>query len=286
MKKYKVEQIAAGLELGEGCIWDKSRNAIHYVDISKFFIYTYYTESQEIKDIYVGDYVGCVFLDSNYNLVAAIKNKLVRINPETDTREVICELNLPTGMRFNDGKCDQYGNIWVGTIAIEYGTPETKGAGSLFCIRNNQIISEYVGYSIPNGLDWSNDGENFFHIDTEKGTIDKYQIVEKEKIINRNVVVRIPTDIEGAPDGMCMDRTGNFWAAMWGGASVNCYSAKDGNLLQKIELPHGDVTCCTFGGGNLNDLYITTAASQECSGGLFVVKDMDVTGKEPQKYGY
>ncbi len=286
MKKFKVEQIASNLELGEGCIWDKSRSAIHYIDISKFYIYTYYIASNEIKAIYVGDYVGCIVLDNQYNLIAAVRNQLIRIQPETDNREVICELELSSGMRFNDGKCDKFGNLWIGTIAIQYGAPETKGAGSLYCIRDNQVVSEYSEYSIPNGLDWSNDGELFFHIDTEKGAIDAYKVLDKEKIINRNVVVQVSPEIEGVPDGMCMDSIGDFWSAMWGGSSVHCYSGETGELLDKIELPHIDITCCTFAGKELTDLYITSAASKDCAGGLFVVKNMDVKGKEPNLYGY
>ena len=52
----------------------------------------------------------------------------------------------------------------------------------------------------------------------------------------------------GYGDGMTIDDEGMLWIAFYGGWRVGRYDPKTGKLLQEIELPVANVTCCTFGG--------------------------------------
>ena len=71
--------------------------------------------------------------------------------------------------------------------------------------------------------------------------------------------------------------------ALFGGAAVHRYSP-DGELLAVVPLPAAQVTACTFGGPDLDRLYVTTSreglddaarAEQPLAGALFAV---DVPG--------
>jgi sugar lactone lactonase YvrE len=64
---------------------------------------------------------------------------------------------------------------------------------------------------------------------------------------------------DGTPDGMTIDTEGGIWVALLGGAAVRRYT-RDGLLDQVIEFPVSLVTSCAFGGPNLDELYVTTAA--------------------------
>jgi sugar lactone lactonase YvrE len=55
-----------------------------------------------------------------------------------------------------------------------------------------------------------------------------------------------------------VDAEGGVWSAVWGGGAVHGYSP-DGVLNAVVELPVPQVTACTFGGGDLEDLFITTS---------------------------
>ena len=66
-------------------------------------------------------------------------------------------------------------------------------------------------------------------------------------------------NVDGNPDGMAVDKSGNLWVAMWGSGKVCCFD-KNSNLKLILQLPVSKVTSCTFGGTNLNELYITTAS--------------------------
>ena len=50
-----------------------------------------------------------------------------------------------------------------------------------------------------------------------------------------------------------------MWIAFWEGSKVVAYRPKDGSVVAEVHLPVSNVTSVTFGGANLEDLYITTA---------------------------
>jgi len=58
---------------------------------------------------------------------------------------------------------------------------------------------------------------------------------------------------------MTADNRGNLWVACFGGAAVRCYSPA-GVQLDEVLFPVTQVTSCTFGGPDLADLYVTSAA--------------------------
>jgi gluconolactonase len=90
------------------------------------------------------------------------------------------------------------------------------------------------------------------------------------------------------PDGMTIDNKGNLYLALFGGHSVVKIDPKSGAILQKIEIPTGQVTSVAFGGPNLDILFVTTAAKEMetpqtyPAGSLFKVTGLGVTGVEMQ----
>ncbi len=66
------------------------------------------------------------------------------------------------------------------------------------------------------------------------------------------------SDSTGAPDGSTVDAEGGLWNAQWGGARIVRY-APDGRETARIEVPAEQPSCVSFGGVNLDTLYITTA---------------------------
>ena len=74
---------------------------------------------------------------------------------------------------------------------------------------------------------------------------------------------------------MTIDEEGKLWIAFWGGSRVCRFDPETGVQLAEIMLPVKNPTCCTFGGENLDELYITSAVgddTSELAGSLFRVK--------------
>jgi len=64
----------------------------------------------------------------------------------------------------------------------------------------------------------------------------------------------------GIADGLTLDADGYVWVALWSGGAVHRY-APDGTLDRVLTVPAAYPTSCAFGGPDLRDLYITTAAT-------------------------
>jgi sugar lactone lactonase YvrE len=58
---------------------------------------------------------------------------------------------------------------------------------------------------------------------------------------------------------MTIDEEGMLWIAHWNGWQVSRWDPVTGEKLFSIPVPVANVSSCTFGGKDLQDLYITTA---------------------------
>lgn len=286
--KYEVRRVLPiRCRLGEGCVWDERNKRLYFVDIEGCRIFGFHPcggkkeKPDEIWEFDTKEMVGCLVLCEN-GIVAAVGHRLIRISDDGSRSEVLMELPLPDYVRFNDGKCDSAGRLWVGTMAKSQLHPEAKGCGSLYCIAGNQVLAAYPGYTIPNGMAW--DGDLFYHIDTSKGTVEEYRAGENGALNGRRTAVTADP-LDGAPDGMCIDAEGNLWVAMWGGGKVNCYDPRTGNKLTEIPVPAKNVSCAAFGDEDMRTLYITTAMDEEGSGGELYAVRLPAAGTVPYRYG-
>ncbi|MEN8242617.1 MAG: SMP-30/gluconolactonase/LRE family protein, partial [Chloroflexota bacterium] len=196
------------------------------------------------------------------------------------------EAHLPDS-RFNDGAVGPAGNFWAGTMYQGLAT-DRPAPGSLYRLHpdeNVRLIQPDL--TISNGLGWSPDKTRFYHTDTLHHTIYRYDFDPvRGEASNRRVFVH-DLDQPGVPDGLTVDSQGFVWSARWGGWKITRYDP-DGIPERGIELPVECPTSCTFGGADLNQLYITSAWTaltpeqrtvQPQAGDLFRIEFNDITGQ-------
>lgn len=272
--------------LGEGPLWIAELGCFFWVDIEKGNLHKYHLESEKLEIRHFPHYLAVVLEGQNGKLILGLDRKLVRYDWETQEIEELCEVEAGLTLnRFNDGKVDPMGRIWIGTLSTLF----TEGAGSLYRIGSDlRPEVQLKNLTISNGMAWTADQRTFYFIDTPTRKIQGYSFdAESGKIGFRRIAVEIPEDL-GFPDGMCIDREGMLWVAHYGGSGVYRWNPKNGELLDKIELPVPHVTSCCFGGENLDMMLITTAQENMSendlkkypkSGDVFLVK-MEVRGFE------
>lgn len=67
-------------------------------------------------------------------------------------------------------------------------------------------------------------------------------------------------NLKGLPDGQAIDTDGNLWLAIFSAGKVaKIDPRKPETLLDTIEFPANQITSVTFGGPNLDELYVTSA---------------------------
>jgi sugar lactone lactonase YvrE len=137
------------------------------------------------------------------------------------------------------------------------------GAGSLYRAdlggKPAQIVRMLEGVSISNGIDWNPEDDLMYYTDSPTGRIDVFDWDLAAGTISRRRPFVTLSPGDGAPDGLCVDSDGFVWVALWGGSAVRRYRP-DGTLDREVRLPVTQVTTCAFGGPDLDELFITTAA--------------------------
>ncbi len=271
--------------LGEGPVWDAKRKVICWIDILNGHIHQYSIESKKHTTIQLNEMVGSIAICSDGTFIAGLKSGFAFIDRESKKIQRITdpEAHLPNN-RFNDGKVDPEGRFWAGTLSL---TEEPK-AGNLYVLEKDLSVSKKIGsVTISNGLAWSPDQKTMYYIDTPTSEIVSFHYEKGTgEISDRKVIIKIPRQ-DGYPDGMTIDSEGMLWIAHWDGWQVSRWNPQTGEKINKISMPVARVTSCTFGGDNLEDLYITTARKelteeqlekQPLAGSLFVLRNCGAKG--------
>ena len=283
MVRYEAEVlIRKPARLGEGPVWDTAQRALYYVDIEGGVVHRYVPETGILICQNMGDMVGCVAPVGRGGMIAAVRDHLVRIGPDLRLAEEIFRIPLEGVLRFNDGKCDAWGRLWVGVMAADQSAPGAARGGSLYCLESGKApVKALEGLTIPNGMAWTADNKAFYHIDTASACVRRYGYDgESGKIGEGRSVIEIPPE-DGVPDGMCIDAEGMLWIALWGGRKVARCDPDSGKRLAEVTVPAKYVSCCTFGGQSMNELFITTAMDEEGNGGEVYSVCTGVRGTRP-----
>jgi sugar lactone lactonase YvrE len=249
--------------IGEGPIYDNE--VLFWVDLLDDCIYKYDFKSNEVNKLELGQNPGAIAFKENGRLIGALQNGFYNIDFDKKIVELIKnpEDDKPNN-RFNDGKCDPAGRFWAGTMSkeLDSGYGDYTPKGKLYCINHNYDIDLKIDeVIISNGIDWSPDFKTLYFIDTPRQNVVAWDYsLDDGSIRNPREVISLKSE-KGMPDGMCIDKEGKLWIAMWGGSSVTRWDPVKGTLIDRIELPVLNVTSCTFGGKDYNDLFITTAST-------------------------
>ena len=308
--------------LGEGALWSVADQCLYWLDIEQSLVHRYTPPSppavsasssnadQQPSDAVGGSHasvrfnsmVGCLALtEKPHQVLLAAASGLWLLDWSTLRAWPLApfpERDEPEAFRFNDGGVSPDGTLVVGTLYKD----EERGAdrGSLYeyaCTADGSIACRPVhrGVSIPNGLDWSDDGRTLLFIDTPEQRVDAFDWTSEPFVNNGNAAATaadpapasstplsrrrpafdVPRE-HAHPDGMTLDADGSLWIAHWAGARVTRFSAT-GELQRCIALPTSQTTCPCFGGPQLRDLYVTSASrgldlqKEPLAGSLFVV---------------
>lgn len=271
--------------LAEGPVWDAE--TLYWVDIPGQTIWIKKDFETSARSYPVGLEVGSLCLWKDRRLVLATQQGFQSFDVATAKLEPLAhpETLIP-GNRFNDGKCDPRGRFVAGSMD-RAGAP---GKGALYLLDVNRSVRKiFEPVSCPNGLAWSANGTEFYHVDTPTGVVRSFTYdLDTGGLSAERAAIEIPAR-HGRPDGMTIDQDGNLWIALWDGWGVECWDPRSGRRLQRIELPTARVTSCVFGGRNYDLLFITTAkhgldetvlGQQELAGSIFCAR-CGATGRAP-----
>jgi sugar lactone lactonase YvrE len=250
--------------LGESPMWHPDEAVLYWCDIPGRALNRFDPVSAAHKQWSFDCEPACCAPLPGGDLLLGMRDGLWRFNPSTGQRKALVDAPYDVKTeRFNDGKADPQGRLWVGTIF----EPRTSAAAALYCWANGQLARIQGDITVSNGLAFSPDGHTLYWSDTAAHVIWAFALNTADgSLSRRRVFAQFPAKVAGQdllsyggrPDGAAVDVQGNYWVAMFEGQRL-LQLAADGALLQDITLPVRCPTMPCFGGPDLKTLFITSA---------------------------
>jgi sugar lactone lactonase YvrE len=242
--------------LGESPVWDHKHDVLWWVDGIGHKIHRLDPSTGKKNSWSMHEEVGSIGVRAQGGLVVAMRSGFYFFDPETGQLSEVAkpETDRPKN-RFNDGKVDRTGRFWSGTIQADRYVPR----GRLWRLDPDRKTSWHIdGITCINGLSFSPDGQLMYLTDSFNLWIDVLNYDQDEGTIHgRRPFAEVPIG-RGRCDGATVDADGCFWSANNDGWCVMRYDPR-GRIDKVINLPVRRPMSLTFGGPNLDVLYITTA---------------------------
>jgi sugar lactone lactonase YvrE len=274
--------------LGEGPSWDPAAQALTFVDIKGRRAFRW-RENGGLQEFATPFRLGSLIPRASGGFIAGTDRGIAAVDLDTDRFELLFdpEEERETN-RFNDAKVDRSGRLFAGTMDDE----EQAASGAFYRIDRNLACTRVDdGFRVTNGPAFSPDGKVMYANDSALQVTYRYDLTPDGTPLNRHEFARF-NEGEGYPDGMTVDAEGCLWIAFWDGWCLRRLSP-NGERLSELRLPVQRPTSCTFGGRDLDRLFITSArigltendlASQPSAGGLFMTQ-VGVGGVTDQPFG-
>lgn len=249
---------------GEGPLWVPGEQALYWTDIPNGRLWRYDHATEQVSLPHEGRHLGGMTLQGDGRLLLfQDRGTVSRWRAGEPLETIIEEVPLEARSRFNDVAADPRGRVFAGAMPVD--KPEGGGwerKGNLYRIdsdRGYRIVDD--GFGCANGMGWSLDHTLMYFTDSHVRTIYVYDYdIETGHIENRRTFATTPDD--RVPDGMTVDSEGCVWSAEWGGYGVTRYDP-DGQTMLHLDLPAKQTTSVMFGGPELDELYITSAAAND-----------------------
>jgi len=256
--KYKIELLSdTKLPCGEGPAWD-NKDCLYFTDSLGESIYRYNFAHHLTGLYHHGIHAASITMHKSGGLLICGKDGFSLLSNEKKVDRNYDTSGNIKAHHLNDIIAECTGRVFAGQEVFTDEKPYKPGY--LFRLDTDgslHVVDE--GFHIANGMGFSPDNKTFYIADTIIRTIYKYDYnVENGTLLNKKVLIQFDKE-DGLPDGLTVDSAGCLWVAMFLGNQLICVDA-DGIIKERIELPFAQPTSVTFGGKDLDELYVTSAA--------------------------
>jgi sugar lactone lactonase YvrE len=209
----------------------------------------------EITREHVGEVAAVIRPRSAGGAILALKDRFAVSDGDLANLRTVAVLDQPETVRLNEGGCDPDGRFYCGSMAYD----ESPDAGTVWRLDpDGSVRVQIQSVTTSNGIEFSPDGTLAYFIDTARHAVDVFDYDPVTGLHDRRRFVDVPAE-HGNPDGLTVDSEGGVWVALFDGHAVRRYAPGSAQNDGIVELPVKGVTAATFGGDDLDTLYITTS---------------------------
>jgi len=245
---------------GENPLWDRETGMLYWTDATGARFYKYHPASGQHTLVSEGIQISGFALNEPGGFIVTTNKGIYSWDGQAELRPLVKVVG-ERPCQSNDCIADPAGRLLAGTWYNE--ADKDYPPGHLICIETTgkvKILDE--GIHLANGLGFSPDSRTLYFADSIARRIYAYDYnISDASVSNRQTFVQVP-DTEGIPDGLTVDAAGCVWSAQWYGSCVVRYDP-DGKVERRIPTPAKQTSSLAFGGKDLTDIFITSAARSE-----------------------
>lgn len=246
------------ISLGESCLWDERTQMLHWVNIFEGEIWSWSPfASEEPAVTKLEERIGAIALREGDGLALALESGFALLDKNQLRLHRLAKIETELeATRLNDGRVDRQGRFVAG--GVHEATPQ-RPVSRVYALEANGDVKTLIdSVSCANSICWSPAGDVMYFTDMPTAKIEAFDYDTRTGCVsNRRTFVDLEKE-PGLADGSIVDAEGCLWNAQWGGGKLVRYSP-EGSVLGEMELPVDNPTCLTFGGPDLDILFITTA---------------------------
>jgi triosephosphate isomerase (TIM) len=286
--------------LGESAVWSTRDQTLYWISAPEEEVWAWNVRGNApAYRRLTGTALGCVAVASGPpgTVVLAGERAFLKVQMRADSGDfstgptVLCERPEQDDVtRPNDGRVDRQGRLVFGM----YNNYHRKSVGAantcgLYRLTPDLKVESLLPdddsslrYRVSNCICFPSSGDTMFFCDTPTRKIYQFDYpaaatgtkagggLENSRLSNRRCVWTMPPHWPGGPDGAQVDDAGYLWAAISGAGRVVRIDPKTGIVDCIVHLPVTCPTSCTFGGPDLDELFITTRGPD--GGGIYRLK--------------
>ena len=267
------------LQWGESLVWDERRARLYFVDAFANTIHWLEHDSEELHGMPVPSLPTGLVATEEGALVVVLHDGLHIVDPDRGTIELLSPFPDELGGRCNDLCADLDGNLITGKLNLG---PEEGSAWWYSPVHGWRLIDPDI--STTNGPAVAVlDGAMTLIIGDTNAHYYAYPYEPSTGAVGARRIFGDMTELEGGPDGSTMDRDGGLWCAVFGGGQIVRFTT-DG-LDRQIPMPMSHPTDVTFGGPDLDVLYVvSTSGDDDLAGTLLRIDGLGVVGRAEPRF--
>jgi sugar lactone lactonase YvrE len=197
---------------------------------------------------------GLGFMPDGQLLLATALGRRLHLYSDGAAKPV-ADLSPMTRGLLNDMVVDRKGRAYVGDTGYNLGAGEAYRPGQIFLFEEGSEARPVAfDVNFPNGMAVSPCGQTLYVAETFAKVVSAFKIMEDGSLADR----RIHANLDGTPDGLCLDSEGALWVATLQRGQFQRI-APSGAVTQSIDVSPAHAVSCTLGGDARKTLFLCYA---------------------------